>query len=66
MVRYPRPFWPTPLVQRLTTHLAWIWIVGQLVMAGSAAVVYVEGSGNEALYITMNYVMQVRTSQLLP
>ena len=35
---YPRPFWGTPLVRRLTSRLAWVWIVTQAMMAAAAAV----------------------------
>jgi hypothetical protein len=37
---YPREFWGTPLVKRLTSHLAWVWIVSQLIMTGAALVGY--------------------------
>ncbi|KAI8473782.1 MAG: hypothetical protein J3K34DRAFT_165468 [Monoraphidium minutum] len=56
---YPEPFWGTPLVRRLTAHLAWVWIAGQAIMAAAAAVIVVKGSSNEALYITFNYVLQL-------
>lgn len=36
--RYPEKFWGTPLVKRLTSHLAWVWIITQAWMAGCAGV----------------------------
>jgi hypothetical protein len=35
---YPQQFWCTPLVRRLTSRLAWVWIASQAVMTGAALV----------------------------
>ncbi|GBF94653.1 hypothetical protein Rsub_07389 [Raphidocelis subcapitata] len=56
---YPRDFWGTPLVTRLTSHLAWAWIASQALMAGAALCVVFTGNSNPALYVWMNYVMQL-------